>query len=452
MQALTGADIEARGRLQPLVARSLAKRIRRLHGHASNMLRHSIGLPMCTVPIASLRSNRKSIARARRYLLRHYRTHRMNSRPRLHFSLGPVEDPMVDMRDDAFYVDTGFTKAALREAVRHLTLLPAKISHKSTAAALTCMLVRWRHPARWELTCNVLRWQRSTTLRVYWDTVTILHEHYGLLARTIDILRVRPLLEEWTGMLQHKLGCQADICYFQDGKCVPTARPGTGSYAQLIARRAGTPVNLVQQNAWGGMYHAHGVKAQHLLQADGMLSCYTYETVRQHDATVDVRSGIKYLLQQMDVGGDPNRPCKRCTDAAYREDRNTVCRHTAAQLRTIATNLGAAAADGVQRQDSKNMSARMGVEMSFNSISGVFPMVDYKRTIRLLEGGKNNRVRLMQTWACMVIMKNLYVCHMGSPESVLYNIQPPSIGEYLHNANHGLLVDPLRDLNNQNIV
>ena len=85
----------------------------------------------------------------------------------------------------------------------------------------------------------------------------------------------------------------------------------------------------------------------------------------------------------------------------------------------------------------------MGVEMSFNSISSVFPIVDYKRTIRQLETGRNYRVRLMQTWACMVLMKNLYVCHMGSAESALFNIQPPTMADYLHNANNGLPIDPL---------
>ena len=129
------ADIEARGRLQPLMARYLAKRLSRLHRQSSSMLRNSARLPMCTMPIGSLRSNRRSIARARACLLRHYRTHRKVTRPKLHFALGPVEDPMADMRDDQFYVDTGFTKECLREAIRHLTLLPAKISHKSTAAA-----------------------------------------------------------------------------------------------------------------------------------------------------------------------------------------------------------------------------------------------------------------------------------------------------------------------------
>ena len=92
--------IEARGRLPPLVVRVLTRKLSRAHRHARCVAGYArFGQPAA---YRQLQQGRRRVSRIRSALIRHYRSHRNQTRPKLNFCLPAVEDPFTDFEDEDF--------------------------------------------------------------------------------------------------------------------------------------------------------------------------------------------------------------------------------------------------------------------------------------------------------------------------------------------------------------
>jgi hypothetical protein len=45
-------------------------------------------------------------------------------------------------------------------------------------------------------------------------------------------------------------------------------------------------------------------------------------------------------------------------------------------------------------------------------------------------------------WCCQVLFQNLHTCLYGAQSSAVFHIDPPTVQQYLHNINHGLMINP----------
>jgi hypothetical protein len=90
-------------------------------------------------------------------------------------------------------------------------------------------------------------------------------------------------------------------------------------------------MNLMQRAYYNGHYKHHGVKVQHVLQADGMAHSFTCQICYQ-DALAFKKSSMILILSALYVNGDWNRPAIIITDKTYGKTNHCKPPHTAAEL------------------------------------------------------------------------------------------------------------------------
>ena len=88
--------------------------------------------------------------------------------------------------------------------------------------------------------------------------------------------------------------------------------------------------------------------------------------------------------------------------------------------------------------NSRMNSCRTSIEMMFGEIFNYFKILDVKRKIKIYKNGRYNRKLILMVF----FLHNCYTCLNGNTVSSMFELEPPSIEDYLHlNENHMLQND-----------
>jgi hypothetical protein len=135
------------------------------------------------------------------------------------------------------------------------------------------------------------------------------------------------------------------------------------------------------------------VQHLHLLQADGMVYCWTCP-LRNHDSVVLRKLGMLLMLSAMYVDDDPERPVKCVTDKAYGRTVHLHPIHTDAELCLMRPQQQAVCI----AIDKCNRKPRLSVENSFNNQVTKFKPCDHIRSNKIVRDGKSNWPYLRCLW------------------------------------------------------
>lgn len=191
-------------------------------------------------------------------------------------------------------------------------------------------------------------------------------------------------------------GCPLDRCFgFIDGTLVPTCRPGDN-----------------QEVAYNGHKRVHGLKFQSVTTPDGLLRDFhgPYEGQR-HDAAILNESGLLDRLQAICdthgryfIYGDPAYPVTPLIMVGYKGNRITR----------------------QQEEFNRAMSRiRISVEWGFSILKRKWAFIDYEKDLMIW---LNCPGKLIMVAA---ILTNCHNCLYGNQLSVVFQVSPPSLEEYL---------------------
>ena len=193
-------------------------------------------------------------------------------------------------------------------------------------------------------------------------------------------------------------GSPLENCWgFIDGTVRPICRPGQN-----------------QRLVYNGHKRVHGLKFQSVSTPNGMIAnLYGPMEGKRHDAGMLRESGLMDQLEQhmtmadstiFSLYGDPAYPLRPHLLAPYRG--------------------GIITPD--QALFNKRMSTvRVTVEWAFGKVLSIFAFVDYK---------KNKKLYLQPVgkyYSVASILTNCHTCMYGSVVSDFFDLEPPSLGEYL---------------------
>ena len=317
-----------RGRIPPQEAHALRARIRK--GRAKRRVaRRHVADGRLTLDdddvVARLVWLGKRMRRMSEMLSAHNSSYNMVSRPRVEFATPAMRSPIAELSEYHLCETSRFSKDQLREILGELTLMPDPIVGKtgckaSLELAMYITLRRWVVPERWTDLERELRLRKSWMSSIYWAFVEHFVDLYGCVAMNLDVRRIFPKLEEWSDILADEYpNSSRDVFWWVDGKAVQTTRPGTGQAASALAARAGLRASKMQEIFYNGYYKKHGLKEQHLIQADGItIACGT--SIRRGDSRIYQDSGVSRQIELLYVNNDPARPARAVGDQAYAEE------------------------------------------------------------------------------------------------------------------------------------
>ena len=194
------------------------------------------------------------------------------------------------------------------------------------------------------------------------------------------------------------LGAPLSNCWgFIDGTVRPICRPGE-----------------MQRVVYNGHKRIHALKFQSIAAPNGLVA-HMYGPVegRRHDSGMLADSAVYQQLQQFSYA--PNgTPLCIYGDLAYPLRPQLQAPFKNAQL------------NPQQRAYNKAMSkARIGVEWVFGDIVNLFKFLDFKKNLKL------GLSAVGKMYLVCVILMNLHTCMYGSMASSYFNIDPPTVHEYL---------------------
>ncbi len=186
-----------------------------------------------------------------------------------------------------------------------------------------------------------------------------------------------------------------DLIGFVDGTLRPTCRP-----------------IYHQQEVFNGKDRVHGLKFQNTIVPNGMIAHQfgPYEG-RRHDAAMMRDSGLLQGLQQVAIN---NNPVRVFGDKAYAIHTNLITPYKGENL----------------TQDEQNFNLEMStfrepVEWSFKLTGSLFAFVNYKHNLKIY-------LQPVATYyGVATILTNCHTCLNGNQISQFYDMDPPSLEQYL---------------------
>ncbi|KAF0706797.1 hypothetical protein AaE_013942 [Aphanomyces astaci] len=214
----------------------------------------------------------------------------------------------------------------------------------------------------------------------------------------LDRDRISAQLVEYSNAIIAKGGEVQNVWAFIDGTVRECCRPSGDER---------------QRTVFNGHKRRHAVKFQSLVTPDGIIS-HAFGPIegRRYDLTILRQSNLENVLADDDrfggfvVYGDP----------AYGYSNH------------LASPFGGARLTDAQRVVNKSMSrVRISVEWSFGQVVQYWPIVDYKKKMRI----GNSPIAKMYKVA--VLLTNCITCDRGqNTNSVYFGMMPPSLEAYLH--------------------
>lgn len=267
---------------------------------------------------------RKRQRRLFRIMARNAMSYNMFCRPRMEFADPAVVSPLVEMSEYSIHEFTRFNKLEFHWVMAALRRLPRRVktSQGCTASlelALFVLLRRWTIGDRWEDIEKGMRRRRAWLIDIYCTTRDLIVQEYGCVVKELDIVRIKPLLDEWDKIIvRNSRGRMSTpgMLLWIDGKCKEDCMPGTGEAAQRLAAAAGCSVSMIETAFYNGYYKAHGERIHHGICADGIVLAFV-TSIRIGDSPSYEHSGLKDQIDLVYINDDPNRPLIAGGDQAY---------------------------------------------------------------------------------------------------------------------------------------
>lgn len=331
--------------------------------------------------------------------------------------------------------------------VQELHLLPASVLiaehrgkqhwfRKPLKLCVFVMLMRWT-TRTWADMERELGISQNELCEIYTVTRGLISVHYGPLVVNFDIVYMRDHVSDWADILLTH-GCTANVIGSTDGKGWHWSRPGKGMAAQELAEKIrrlnvdGFTVNMIQEAFYNGHFKAHGAKVQHVVLANGMVHAFPY-SIREHDSKMYFKSPIEWQMGL--IQHDDGQPLVLLADQAYAKQKHI--------LPTVGrVSLAAMSADNRQRAldtNVRNAPFRATSEDTFSKHVALWPHADMPKKHRIFVNGQVHYHDCLSTWNVQTLFTNFHTCLYGSQVTGKFQIDPPSVAEYLHNINTGQL-------------
>ena len=280
------------------------------------------------------------------------------------------------------------------------------------AFAVFLVLRRLCAPERWSVMCRELRCTRQWAKQIFSETVGRLHTRYERLITRIDLFRIAPMLGIFASAVAAKGALIPDCVCFIDGKYTRTCVPKSGP------RGSATDYQWLFYNG----HYGHGLKSQHILFADGIHVTFT-TTVKDGDSVLLNKSRLHEMLDVLFVENNMARPAVCYGDSAYGET-----------LHLRRSRRGMGLPQHLVDIDESMRAPRMTVEQSFSKVTQLFAFVDYSKKLQLW------RTPIAQLWAICDFFANVHTCFYQSQVCSFFDLEPPTIADYLRNAHLNAIV------------
>ncbi|KAF0701891.1 hypothetical protein AaE_016260 [Aphanomyces astaci] len=292
-----------------------------------------------------------------------------------------------------------FTKTTLRSLANFLRIPARVVTAERTACsaveALCILLRRFAVPDRWSDLMSMFGRSRSGLYNIFLHVLDHIHNEF---ANIIFLDRIGAKLADFSQAIVDKGGEVENVWAFIDETVRECCRPGGDERQRCV---------------FNGHKRRHAVKYQTLVTPDGIIA-HAFGPIegRRHDLTILRQSNLESVIG-MDgrfggfvVYGDP----------AYGYSDQ------------LASPFGGARLTAAQREVNKSMSrVRISVEWSFGQVVQYWPIVDYKKKMRI---GKSP---ISKMYKVAVLLTNCITCDRGrNTNSVYFGLPPPSLEEYLH--------------------
>lgn len=264
---------------------------------------------------------------------------------------------------------------------------------------LCVLLRRMAYPCRLGDLCRVFERPLCEISYICTHMLDLIYDRHNHLLQDLNQAWLRPQQLRMFADAISAAGAPMPNCWgFIDGTLRPICRP-----------------LYDQRHVFNGQKRTHGLKFQSVVTPDGMVAnLYGPVEGRRHDSGMLRESGLLNQLEQrmtlndgtiFSLYGDPAYPVRAHLIAPF---RNAVLTPQ-------------------QRQFNQAMSGvRVAVEWAFSKILNNFAFLDYK---------KNQKLYLQPVgkyYAVATILSNCQTCLYGNETGQKFNVEAPSIQEYLH--------------------
>ena len=230
-----------------------------------------------------------------------------------------------------------------------------------------------------------------------WESFTEL-----LLDKDGEPFRFDVAFEDWT------------IAFFIDCTAKFTCRPGGGGKFGDDTKY----VNLLQKAFYTGYLKKHGLKFQTLWGPNGMFLSVFGSSIRENDNGMVNISGLNDYLYGAMPFIDEGRTCKAAGygDAIY-NDRSCIVGRAKKNSRDTWRKV----------TDKQFGRKRTSVENSYAGVLAYAALFGHERPFKLLNKGEE----ALKTTMVIFFLYNCYTCLNGNSTSLRFNIDPPTLGEYI---------------------
>lgn len=273
--------------------------------------------------------------------------------------------------------------------------------NKTTGIEGLCVtLRRLTFPARWLDLEREFGRPRSTLSRIFKYVLNFIWDRKGHLLSDLDQNWIRGSLQEFADAIRVAAGpVSLRNCWaFIDGTVRHICRPSKH-----------------QKACYNGHKRMHALKYQSVLAPNGLVAnMFGPVEGRRHDAGILRLSNLLQDLEDAEFVDDDGEPFSMYGDPAY-------------PLRTqLIGPFKEVNITPEEAEFNKSMSsARIAVEWGFQKISTLFAFIDFKRLQKL----RLQPVALHYLVA--VILTNCHTCLYGGETSAYFDVEPPSLEEYL---------------------
>lgn len=306
--------------------------------------------------------------------------------------------------DDTLY-HFRFDKNALRK-LEELLNIPSRIVLPQRSVVLgfdafLMLLKRFAYPIRLDdIAIMFGRPREIVSMTIKW-MVNYIYKNFCYLLK-FDQSRLTPQKLEYFAKCVYQKGAPLSTVYaFIDGTVRPNSRPGLG-----------------QKLFFNGHHRIHALKYQSVTTPDGIIVdlCGPFEG-RRHDCFLLKESQLLIRMQEWSHGIDGS-DLHIYGDPAYGVTRYLISPFKGASL-TEKQNLF----------NSRMSSVRESVEYGFQRIITYCAFLDFKKNLKILlqPVGKMYHVG--------ALLVNFHACFYGTQTATFFNVETPSIEEYILSAN-----------------
>lgn len=259
---------------------------------------------------------------------------------------------------------------------------------------LLITMLRFSYPSRWEDIKRQLGIGVSKMKSIFYHVLRLVDDRWKHLLK-IDWHRVRPQLQRFADAIFAM--APTEYCWgFIDGTIRPICRP---TYWQRVA--------------YSGHKRFHGIKFQSILTPDGLI-VHMFGPIegRRHDSHMLRLSALLLELQQFSrddngaifyIYGDPAYPLSEYLMCGFKP----------------------AVTPEEMEFNTKMSTVRESVEWGFQKVQMLWGYVDFRRKMKVFQ------VPVSTLYTTATLFTNIHTCLYGAQTSQYFNLDPPTLDQYL---------------------